>query len=70
MLYARKGLNVNDPQYGAWVKGGGNGGHQSWSLEYNRVWDNFIFENKNATASEVLNFLNSIRSDARWGGGF
>ena len=68
--FAQRGINVNDPQYGAWVEGGGNGGHQSWSSAYSDVWSSYIERNEKATVSQVLDFYNSIRSNSRWGGGF
>ncbi len=33
-----RGLNVNDPQFGRWVKGSPVGRHQNWTAEYNRRW--------------------------------
>ena len=68
--FAQRGLNVNDPKFGAWVKGGGNGGHQSWSKAYDNVWNKFITDNPNATAQQVEKFYNSIRTSSKWGGGF
>ena len=68
--FAEKGLNVNDPKFGAWVKGGGNGGHQSWSKDYDKVWGKFIEENINATVEQIEKFYNTIRKNTQWGGGF
>ena len=70
--FASKGLNVNDSKYGAWVKGGGNGGHQSWSNAYSAEWQKFINNpsNRNATPAQIEDFYNSLRQDVRWGGGF
>lgn len=68
--FAERGLNVNDPKFGAWVKGGGNGRHQSWSKAYDNVWNKFITDNPTATAHEVEKFYNSIRPNKSWGGGF
>jgi len=71
--FARKGLNVNDPQFGAWVSGSGPGvinGHQAWSPAYDAHWRAFLNNNSNATAADVIRELNSIRMDPRWGGGF
>lgn len=68
--FAEKGMNVNDPKYGAWVRGGGNGGHQSWSKQYGNVWDDYILDNPSATKNQIENYYNSIRSDPKWDGGF
>lgn len=68
--FAERGLNVNSTEFGAWVRGGGDGGHQSWSKAYNDVWDNFITGNPNASYNEVLEFLDSIRHNDMWDGGF
>jgi hypothetical protein len=35
------GLDVNDPRFGRWVKGGGNGNHQSWSRRYGNLWKKY-----------------------------
>ena len=70
--FAGKGLNVNDPKYGALVKGGGNGGHQSWSKAYDKVWRDFINRDLDGkvNAKQIKQFYNSIRTDVRWKGGF
>lgn len=68
--FAKIGLNINDPKHGAWVKGGGNGGHQSWSKEYDNVWKEFIENNPNASANQVECYYYKIRSYKQWGGGF
>ena len=68
--FASKGINVNDPKYGAWVMGGGNGGHQSWSRAYDYEWRRFINRNKGATVQEIESFYNHIRNNPTYGGGF
>lgn len=68
--FAQRGLNVNDTRFGTWVRGGGNGGHQSWSVAYNNVWSEFIGSNSNATSQQVIEFLNYVRTNPMWGGGF
>jgi len=59
--FANRGLNVNDPQFGSWVKGGGNGGHQSWSKAFDNIWKNFINKNLDASASDVIDFYNAVK---------
>lgn len=68
--FASKGLNVNLPEFGAWVRGGGNGGHQSWSKAYDKVWEGFIEDNPNATSEQVIEFMNKVRQNPKWNGGF
>ena len=68
--FAQKGLNVNDIQFGSYVRGGGNGGHQSWSAAYSREWQVFINKNPNAKAQDIIKFYNQLRNDIRWDGGF
>ena len=71
--FAKRGLNVNDPQFGAWVDAtpGLSGNHQSWSRAYNQEWSDFIRDNfYTASADAIKNKLNSLRVDPRWGGGF
>jgi len=68
--FAGKGLNVNNPNFGAWVKGGGNGGHQSWSKAYSNEWLKFMTRYPDASSVQISKFFNSIRTSMRWGGGF
>jgi len=73
--FARAGLNINDPRLGVWVEGApGPNGHRAWSTAYNTEWRNFLFDSEgrslNRTSQQILNHLNSIRGQVRWGGGF
>lgn len=68
--FAEKGIDVNNSKYGAWVKGGGKGGHQSWSKAYDEAWNRFILRNPNATVEQIEAFYNSLRTNSKWGGGF
>lgn len=67
--FASKGLDVNLPEFGAWVSGG-KGGHQSWLKAYDDVWKNIIGDNPNATAEQVIDFMDTIRKNPKWNGGF
>ena len=53
----RRGLNVNDPNFGRWVEGTPPGPHQVWHAEYNAAWSTFIESNPNADRWQVLTFL-------------
>lgn len=59
--FAKLGLNVNDPKFGIWVRGGGNGGHQSWSHRYNELWRAFL-RGKERTAADVIRYFNKLNN--------
>ncbi len=61
-----RGLNVNDHQFGRWVEGTPPGQHQSWTFEYEQIWENWIRDNPNATREQVLEFLNQLLSSGRF----
>ena len=52
-----RGLDVNNPQFGRWVEGTPLGKHQNWSREYESKWRDFISKNPDASAEEVLAYL-------------
>jgi RHS repeat-associated protein len=56
----RRGLNVNDPQFGRWVEGTPPGQHQVWTRAYEDAWTEWILKNQNATRQQVLDFLNQL----------
>ena len=58
--FERAGLDINDPQYGRWVRSIGKGGHQSWSKRYGDLWDAFERNNPNATAQEIIRYFNKL----------
>jgi hypothetical protein len=49
--FARLGIDINDPQFGAWVA---KAGHEGFSYEYNLDWQAFL--ETNPTRDQVLNF--------------
>ena len=62
--FGKAGLNVNDARFGRWVKGGGNGGHQSWSGRYGALWDNYIARHPVPDANDIIDYfgrLNGLR---------
>ena len=54
------GLDVNDAQFGRWVIGGGNGGHQSWSYTYGQLWYNYIKTHPNPDSSDIIDYFNKL----------
>jgi RHS repeat-associated protein len=50
-LFAKLGVNVDDPKWGACVEG--SGPHQSWSTSYNKEWDNWLKVNINPSISQI-----------------
>jgi len=64
--FARRGLNVNDPRFGRWVEGTPPGEHQRWSAAFDAEWRQFIDRFPNATADDVISFMNQLRSDPRF----
>lgn len=54
------GLNVNDARFGIWVKGGGNGGHQSWSYRYGKLWIKYIDRHPKADAADIIDYFNRL----------
>jgi len=64
--FAEKGLDVNDTRFGRWVEGSskGNGGpHQQWSKEYEQAWEDYISQNRGASADDVLRELERLLND-------
>ncbi len=55
--FAQAGLDVNDAQFGRWVIGGGNGGHQSWSRAYGALWDNYIARHPVPDAADIIDYF-------------
>ena len=55
--FGKAGLNVNDPKWGRWVKGGGNGGHQSWSKRYGNIWTTYKEAHPNPNADDIIDFF-------------
>jgi hypothetical protein len=64
--FAQRGLNVNDPRFGRWVEGTPPGGHQRWSAAFDAEWRQFKDRFPNATADDVIAFMNRLRSDPRF----
>jgi len=62
----RRGLDVNDPQFGRWVEGTPPGQHQNWSSEYNADWERWIRSHSDATREEVLQHLQDLRGSGRY----
>ena len=54
------GLDVNDPYFGRWVKGGGNGGHQSWSHRYGNIWNRYIENHPIPDPYDIIDFFNKL----------
>lgn len=54
--FAKLGINVNAPEYGAWVE---EGLHRGFSYEYNADWAAF-FEQGAPSAEETLEFGRSL----------
>ena len=54
------GLDVNDPKYGRWVIGGGNGGHQSWSRRYGALWDDYISRHPIPDTADIIDYFNKL----------
>lgn len=59
-------MNIDDPMFGRFVEGGPFGGHQKWSYEFNKEWEQFINDFPNANKEQVLEFMNKIRCDERF----
>jgi hypothetical protein len=62
-FFARRGMNVNDVQYGRWVEGVQ---HRRWSREYTRAWDEFVEEEREATAAQILAHLAALQGSGRF----
>ena len=56
------GLDIDDPAYGRWV----GDGHQTWSPEFGRKWREFIGENADPTAEEILAKMNELRATGKY----
>lgn len=57
-------LDVNDARFGRWVRGGGNGGHQSWSYRYGKLWDDYVVNHPIPDAADIIDYferLNGLR---------
>jgi RHS repeat-associated protein len=63
---AGRGLNVNEPRFGRWVEGTPPGQHQHWTHLYQGEWEQFIKDNRRATADEVIDFMYQLRCDRRF----
>jgi RHS repeat-associated protein len=61
--FAKRGLNVNDTQFGRWVE---RSLHRSWSRAYNNEWSRFINQYPNASQAQVLEFLEELRTSGRF----
>ena len=62
--FKKVGLDINDARFGRWVRGGGNGGHQSWSRRYNDIWEAYIETHPTADANDIIDYferLNGMR---------
>ena len=58
--FSSAGLDVNDARFGRWVKGGGNGGHQSWSSRYGQLWKNYIKAHPTPDATDIISYFNKL----------
>ncbi len=54
------GLDVNDTRFGIWVKGGGNGGHQSWSRRHGDLWDEYFRNHESPDAADIIDYFNKL----------
>jgi RHS repeat-associated protein len=63
---ARRGLDVNDPNFGRWVEGTPPGQHQNWSHAYSDAWRTFIENNPTADRWQVLDNLRQLLSSGRY----
>lgn len=64
--FAKRGLDVNDPQYGRWVEGNPYGSHQSWSKDYDGEWLSFMDEYPDAKPEQILDKVDEIRTNTRY----
>ena len=58
--FSQAGLDVNDAKFGRWVRGGGNGGHQSWSRRYGELWDNYIARHPVPDAGDIVDYFSRL----------
>ena len=58
--FNQAGLDINSSQFGRWVKGGGGGGHQSWSKRYGALWDTFIDRHPTPNAKDIVNYFRRL----------
>ena len=58
--FAKAGLNVSDTKFGIWVRGGGNGGHQSWSYRYGKLWKDYQMRNPIPDADDIIDYFNRL----------
>lgn len=59
-LFDSAGININDSYFGRWVMGGGNGGHQSWSYKYNKLWERYINNHPIPDANDIIDYFNKL----------
>jgi len=65
--FAKRGINVNNPNYGRWVEGTPPGSHQIWSAAYEDEWAEYIYQvNPNATARDIFGFLDELLRSGRF----
>jgi RHS repeat-associated protein len=64
--FERRGIDIDDPQYGRWVEGSPVGRHQNWSAEFNREWEDFFRRNPNASKADILEFMRRLQADPRF----
>ena len=67
-FFNRFGINVNDAEYGQWTNNVGHHAiHDTPGWEYNAKWAQWLADHPNATASDVQQVLDRIRSSRRYG---
>lgn len=62
--FSNLGIDVNDPQWGAWVDGGT---HQKWSYENNKAWEIWFRDFQNPTLSDVKQFATDLATNYGYG---
>jgi hypothetical protein len=63
---SRRGLDVNNPNFGRWVEGTPPGPHQVWHGEYNTAWQTFIDNYPHADKWQVLHYLSQLLSSGKF----
>lgn len=58
--FSQAGLDINEARFGRWVRGGGNGGHQSWSYRYGALWDKYVECHPTADANDIIDYYNKL----------
>ncbi len=61
--FAKAGLDVNDPQYGSWIK---EERHLGFSYDYNQKWGEFIAEHPLSDKTNILNYLDELNNTGRY----